>query len=126
VEEEQAVRTVIQTYFDSMSESSKEKVCEAFHPSGKVTGYLEDGLHEMTREEFADLVASLQPSPHESNQKLHAEVLSIDITGDTAVAKVRDEYLGMMFIDTLSFIKVERSWSIYTKLFHVERRAAAP
>ena len=61
----------------------------------------------MTREEFADLVASLQPSPHESNQKLHAEVLSIDITGNTAVAKVRDEYLGMMFIDTLSFIKVE-------------------
>ena len=125
MEEEQAVRTVIQTYFDSMSESSREKVCEAFHPSGKVTGYLDDGLHEMTRKEFADLVASLQPSPHESNQKLHAEVLSIDITGDTAVAKVRDEYLGMMFIDTLSLIKVEGSWSIYTKLFHVERSEAA-
>ena len=125
MEEEQAVRTLIQTYFDSMSESSREKVCEAFHPSGKITGYLEDGLHEMTREEFADLVASLQPSPHESNQQLYAEVLSIDITGDTAVAKVRDEYLGMMFIDTLSFIKVEGSWSIYTKLFHVERSEAA-
>jgi hypothetical protein len=108
-----------------MSESSREKVCEAFHPSGKVTGYLEDGLHEMTRDEFADLVASLQPSPHESDQKLHAEVLSIDITGDTAIAKVRDEYLGMMFIDTLSFIKVDDAWSIYTKLFHVEKNLAA-
>ena len=48
LEEEQAVRSVIQVYFDSMSESSREKVCKAFHPSGKVTGYLEDGLHEMT------------------------------------------------------------------------------
>jgi len=118
--EEQAVRSVIQVYFDSLSESSREKVCEAFHPSGKVTGYLEDGLHEMSRDEFADLVASLQPSPHESGQKLHADVLSVDIMGETAVAKVRDEYIGMMFIDTLSFIKVEGSWSIYTKLFHIE------
>jgi hypothetical protein len=125
LEEEQAVRSVIQIYFDSMSESSREKVCKAFHPSGKVTGYLEDGLHEMTRDEFADLVASLQPSPHENDQKLHAEVLSIDITGDTAIAKVRDEYLGIMFIDTLSFIKVDDAWSIYTKLFHVEKNLAA-
>ena len=48
------------------------------------------------------------------------ETLSVDITGDTAVAKVRDGYLGMIFIDTLSMLKIDESWVIYNKLFHVE------
>ena len=44
----------------------------------------------------------------------------MDITGETAVAKVRDGYIGIVFVDTLSFLKVDGQWVIYNKLFHVE------
>ncbi|MDC0547107.1 nuclear transport factor 2 family protein [Gammaproteobacteria bacterium] len=34
--------------------------------------------------------------------------------------RVRDGYLGMVFLDTLSLLKVDDEWKIYNKLFHVE------
>ena len=34
--------------------------------------------------------------------------------------KVREAYLGMIFVDCLSFLKKDDEWKIYTKLFHVE------
>jgi hypothetical protein len=48
------------------------------------------------------------------------EILASEVEGTTASVKVRDKYLGITFLDTLSFIKVEGSWKIYSKLFHVE------
>ena len=118
--DEQQIRDTIQTYFDCMYESSADKTHAAFHPNAKITGYLEDGLHEMTVNDFADFVASQQPSAKAKGEPARLDVVSLDIAGNTAVAKVRDDYLGMTFMDTLSLLKTEGGWSIYNKLFHVE------
>ena len=48
------------------------------------------------------------------------EILSCEVNGDTATAKVRDKYLGISFLDSLSLIREDGKWSIYNKLFHVE------
>ncbi len=114
------IRTAIQTYFDGMYESSPEKIHTAFHENGRITGYLPDGLHEMPVGDFAGFVASQQPSPKASGAPARLEIIALDIAGNTAVARVRDDYLGMTFLDTLSLIKVGGTWSIYNKLFHVE------
>lgn len=121
--DEQQIRDTIRVYFDCMYESSAEKTRAAFHPSAKITGYLQGGLHEMTVENFADFVAGQQPSAKEKGEPQRLDVLSIDIAGDTAVARVRDDYLGMTFLDTLSFLKSDGKWRIYNKLFHVENKA---
>lgn len=118
--DEKQIREVLQTYFDCMYESSSEKVRTAFHPSAKVTGYLEDGLHEMTLGDFTGFVASQQPPPKEQGLPGLQEILSIEIAGDTAAVRVRVDYLGMRFLDSLSLLKVDGNWSIYNKLFHVE------
>ena len=118
--DEQQIRETIQTYFDCMYDSSAEKTHAAFHPNARITGYLEDGLHEMTVGEFADFVASQQPSAREKGEPARLDVVSLDIAGNTAVAQVRDDYLGMTFLDTLSFLKTDAGWAIYNKLFHVE------
>tara|TARA_B100002052_G_C15860295_1_gene589735 strand:+ start:1629 stop:1991 length:363 start_codon:yes stop_codon:yes gene_type:complete len=114
-----AIESVIQTYADSMNESDADKVRKAFHPSAKVTGYLPDGLHEMSTEDFASFVAAQSP-PKETNDPVTLEIVSLEIAGKTAVAQVRDRYLGMTFLDTLSFLEVDKNWAIYNKLFHVE------
>lgn len=119
------IRQTIQTYFDGMHESSAEKTLEAFHPNARITGYLEDGFHEMTVEEFAGFVASQQPSPREQGVPARLDVESLDIAGQTAVARVRDDYLGMTFLDTLAFVSVDGNWQIYNKLFHVEGPATS-
>lgn len=118
--DEQAIRSVIQTYFDSMYESSAEKARLAFHPNAKIVGYLQGDLHIMAVEDFAGFVAGQQPSAKEKNESVRLDILSIDIAGHTAVAQVRDDYLGMTFLDNLSFLKEDGDWAIYNKMFHVE------
>ena len=48
------------------------------------------------------------------------EVVSCEIAGDTAGVRIRESYLGMVFIDTLGMLKVIERWMIYIKLYHVE------
>ncbi len=118
--EETAIAQVIQVYFDCMFESSGEKAHQAFHPSAKITGYNSSGLAEMDVDTFADFVASQQPSAKEKGETPRLDILSIEIAGETAVARVRDDYIGLTFLDTLSLLKVDGQWCIYNKLFHVE------
>ena len=121
--DEKQIRETIQTYFDSMYESSADKAHAAFHPNAKITGYLQDELHEMSLNDFAGFVAGQQPSAKEKAEPARLDFMSIEIAGDTAVARVRLNYLGLIFLDTLSLLKTDGKWSIYNKLFHVEGEA---
>jgi hypothetical protein len=113
------IRETIQTYFDSMFESDAEKVREAFHANARITGDTPDGFVEMTVADFASFVGA-QPAASEAGEAPYLEVLSLDVHGDTAVARVRDDYIGSRYLDTLSFVKRDNRWSIYNKLFHIE------
>lgn len=114
------IEEVVQLYVDSMNESNSEKVKQAFHTNAKVAGYLHGDFMEMSVDDFSDFVASQQPSPKEKGENVIFEILSTEIEGATAIVKVRDKYLGITFLDTLSFIKIEGEWKLYNKLFHVE------
>lgn len=122
--DKQLIEQVIQVYFDSMYMSSKAKVDQAFHPSAMITGVFQGAFTEMTRESFGDFVASQQPSPKENGEPANLEILSLEIAGDTAVVRVRDDYLGFTFLDTLSLVNIAGQWSIYNKLYHIEGDAA--
>ena len=118
--ETEKVQEAIELYFDSMYESNEEKVRKVFHPSAKITGFMRGKLLEQSVDQFAAFVVAQEPSPKEKGDEILLETLSVDITGETAVAKVRDGYIGIVFVDTLSFLKVDGQWVIYNKLFHVE------
>tara|TARA_B100001094_G_scaffold259244_1_gene259349 strand:- start:357 stop:728 length:372 start_codon:yes stop_codon:yes gene_type:complete len=120
MDDKQQIENVIQLYVDSMDESNPDKVKQAFHTNAKVVGYLHGDFMEMSVDDFAGFVASQQPSPQENGENVVFEILSCEIEGSTASAKVRDKYLGITFLDSLSFIKVENEWKLYNKLFHVE------
>ena len=119
-EDKNKISEAIQLYFDSMYESSEEKVRQVFHEDAKITGYMQGNLLEQSVDNFAKFVASQTPSAAEKNEEKLLETLSIEIAGSTAVARVRDGYIGMVFQDTLSFLKIDDDWVIYNKLFHVE------
>lgn len=114
------IENTLQAYFDCMFLASADKANDAFHTNAKVTGYMGDGLVEIAASDFASMVASVEPSPKEKGESSFFEILSIEIAGNTAVARVRDDYQGSRFLDTLSLIKEGETWSIYNKLFHIE------
>jgi hypothetical protein len=81
-------------------------------------------MQQMSVEDFANFVARQQPSAREKGEPAHLEILSLEVAGDTGVARVRDDYLGLTFLDTFAFVKTDGSWSIYNKLFHIEGPAS--
>ena len=123
MKDEQAIRKTIQVYFDAMFESDPTKVFDAFHESAKITGYIAGELAEMSVSDFASFVSS-QSSAKSAGEAPFLDVVSLSIAGDTAVALVRDDYIGNRFLDTLSFLRCDGGWVIYNKLFHIEGDAA--
>ena len=111
---EDAVNQVIEMYIESMEKSSGDMVTEAFHENAKVVGYLNGDFLQLSTSDFAGFVSAQEPGTVEF------EILSCEVNGDTATAKVRDKYLGISFLDSLSLVKEGDRWSIYNKLFHVE------
>ena len=114
------IQNIVQTYFDSMFESSADHVNAAFHADAKITGYIEGELHSMTRAEFAEFVTGHQPSPKQNGETPSLEIISLETAGATAIVRLRCDYLGLTFLDSLSLLKTDTGWSIYNKLFHVE------
>ena len=114
------IKNLIQIYVDSMDESNSNKVKQIFHNNAKIVGYLHGDFMEMSVDDFAGFVASQQPSPKEKGENVIFEIITCEIEGTTAVVKLRDKYLGITFMDILSFIKIEGEWKIYNKLFNVE------
>ena len=114
------IKNLIQIYVDSMDESNPNKVKQIFHNNAKIVGYLHGDFMEMSVNDFAGFVASQQPTPKEKGENVIFEIITCEIEGTTAVVKLRDKYLGINFMDILSFIKIEGEWKIYNKLFNVE------
>ena len=118
--DKEQIENVVQLYVDSMDESNHDKVKQAFHINAKVVCYLHGDFMEMSVDDFSGFVAAQQPSPKEKGENVVLEILSCEIQGATASVKVRDKYLGITFLDTLSLIKIDSEWKLYNKLFHVE------
>ncbi|MCH2152826.1 MAG: nuclear transport factor 2 family protein [Phycisphaerales bacterium] len=114
------ISACVDKYYESLCCSDADGVREVFHENARITGYLPDGLHQMTRDEFTEFVASQQPSPAESGADRMLEMLSCEVAGATAGVRIRESYLGMIFLDTFGMLKVDGEWVIYNKLFHVE------
>ena len=118
--EKNLIEDCVDLYYAGCCESDPSKIKQAFDENAMISGYLPDGLHEMNLDEFAGFVEAQQPSPKEKGDEESIEIISSDIYGSTAIVMVREKYLGMTFVDTLSFLKKDDTWKIYTKLFHVE------
>ena len=114
------IKEGIELYYDGLYSSDPAKVREIFHENARVAGYMNGELLEMTVEEFAGFVGSQQPSPQASDAKKFLEIESIETAGETACVLLRELYLGIMFFDTFSMLKVDGQWKIYNKLFFVE------
>ena len=61
------VNKVVETYIDSLKESSPDKVKEAFHPNGKVVGHLHGDFLEMSTEDLLVLL------PRKNHQMLNTK-----------------------------------------------------
>ena len=114
--EEEAVRAAVNHYLQGHALGSPDEFSKAFHPDAMLFWVTPEGtLGKRTSGEYIK-GASGKPAADESQRK--RRVLSVDIAGTAAVAKVELEYPSVHFIDYLSLLKVNGEWKVINKIFH--------
>lgn len=116
--EVEAVRRTVEDYLVGSYEGDVERLAGAFHPKASVVGNFGSKFGWLTLEEFLNWVRE-SPRASESDQPYDMTLVSLDITGDAAMAKVDDMFMGLKFTDYLSLVKVDGTWVIVNKTYRL-------
>lgn len=111
-----AVRTVAGNYLDGMVYADEKKLRSAFHPRAAVVGRGPGGLEWDSVDAF--VAAVLRDGGPQTGTSYFAEIISVDITGDLAMVKLTDDYLGARYTDYLTMMCNDGRWTIIHKAFH--------
>ena len=112
-----ALQAVARDYLDGMMYADEAKLRRAFHPKCLVVGHFRGRLEYDPLDAFIDACKKEGSIP--SGTPYFAEIVSMDVTGDIAVVKLIDDYLGTRFTDYLTMVKIEGRWIIVNKAFYV-------
>ncbi|WP_347337644.1 nuclear transport factor 2 family protein [Pseudomonas nitroreducens] len=82
-----------------------------------MVGNYHGALEWSSLDEFIGAIRAESPPPEGAPPPW--ELKSLDITGDSAVAKVADEFQGMHFTDYLALLRIGGGWQIVNKLYYL-------
>jgi hypothetical protein len=113
-EADPAVRAPVEAYLRGHATGDGEEWRKAFHPSAMVTGIRDGKLQSMTAPDFVSRAAGKPPADEAQRRR---RIVSIDVSGDAAVAKVELDYPKVFFVDYLSLLKIDGEWKIAQKTY---------
>ena len=126
--EHDAVRAVVVDYLEGMCWGDEAKLRRAFHPGALQVGHFGETYEFFPLQDFIDWVKGEATAPEGS--PIIAELLSIEVTGTVAVAKLTDTCFGTDSTDYLVMVKdrpgSEGRWQIVTKAYHVHAGSGLP
>src|SRR5262245_44657724 len=111
------IAAVARDYCDGMMYADEATLRRVFHPKCLIVGHFRGRLEYDPLDTFIAACKSEGAIP--PGTPYLAEIISIDVTGDTAVVKVINDYLGSRFADYLTMVKTEGRWVIVNKVFYV-------
>lgn len=117
-----AVRAPLEAYLRGHATGRAEDFRPAFHPDAQLWGMRNGTLIRMTSEEYINRAAG-SPAADEAQRRRWIE--SIDVTGDTAVAKIVLDYPAVRFTDYMALSRIDGRWVIINKMFQAEPKAPA-
>ena len=112
-----AVRIPLENYIKGHATGDAEYMKKAFYTEGNLI-FIRDG--KFTTRSFAEYIAGSpgKPPADEASRKRHIE--AVDVTGNTAVAKIVLDYPDAKIVDYMSLLKINGEWKIVNKIFYVE------
>lgn len=116
-----AIRQTVTDYLEGMIYGEPARLREAFHPGAIQAGHFKGNYEFLSAEQFIESLENETMQPPGSAYS--ADIISIDRTGDTAVAKVSNSCFGTDFIDYLTLIKDNGRWQIICKAFYDQANA---
>jgi hypothetical protein len=119
--DEAAIRQTVQHYFDGGRNRDSLALRKAFHPEARMLFAREGKLVVVPIGEYITRVGSekLKPGEVDSTQR---KVVSVEVVGDAAVAKLELKRPRALLTDYMSLLKVDGRWLIVNKIFTRETR----
>jgi hypothetical protein len=115
----------VERYFDLMFDSEVSRFDHVFASSAQLSGLRDGNLRVLSAQEYRNVLAS-GPSPKSRNAPRQQEILLVDFASPTqAVVKVRVRVDTLLYLDYLSYHRINNAWLITAKSFHVEHRYEA-
>ena len=113
----------VQRYFDLMYDSDISRFEAVFRPSAQLHGFQEGHMAMWSAQKFKDVIAG-RPSPNSMNATRQEEVLLVDFASATqALVKVRVRINTIVFVDYLTYHRIDGEWLITSMAYHVESQS---
>ncbi len=117
-----AVRAPLEAYLRGHATGLADEFRPAFHPDAQLWGMRNGALIRMTAGQY---IARASGSPAADEAQRRRWIESIDVTGDTAVAKIVLDYPTVLFTDYMALSRIDGRWVIVNKMFQAEPKAPA-
>ena len=115
----------VERYFDLMFDSEVSRFDQVFALSAQLHGLRDQNLRVLSAQDYKNALAS-GPSPKSRNAPRQQEILLVDFASPTqAVVKVRVRIDTLLYLDYLSYHRINNAWLITAKSFHVDHRYEA-
>lgn len=117
--DEALVRQTVETYLHGLKFNDVGSLRRAFYPEAKLFFVKKDGsLGQLSQEQWYKGFEGSAGKEEEGD----LQVVSIDVTGNAASVKVREEYPKSIYTDYVSLLKLGGEWKIVNKIYVAERK----
>lgn len=118
-----AIEATIRHYFRSGDENDASELEIAFHPTLGMYWIGKDGaVQELDRKAWAERLRSATTRQPATVRR----IVSVEVVGDAAVARLHSEFPSHQFDDLVSLLRVDGRWRIVLKVFHRREPPDAP
>jgi Putative lumazine-binding len=115
-----SVMQSLQKYLDLMYDCDTSRFDDVFYPSVHLHGFRDGKMVTWSAETYRDILNKRQ-SPKSTNAPREDEILLVDFASTTqALVKVRVRISAMVFVDHLTWHRINDKWLITSKGFHLE------
>lgn len=115
-----AVRAAVEHYFKGHATGDGSHFAKVFHPDAKLFWVGADG--RVMQRTAADYIKGASGKPASDEALRRRRIVSIDITGNTAMVKVVLDYPATTFTDYFSMVETNGTWLIVNKTYVSARK----
>jgi hypothetical protein len=110
----------VQAYFDLMYDCDTSRLDEVFYRSSHLHGFRDGKMVSWSMDTYREILDRRQ-APKSLNSPRADEILLVDFASTTqALVKVRVRLSAMVFVDHLTWHRIDGKWLITSKGFHLE------
>lgn len=110
-----SISNTLDFYLTGGTNNDFSMLAKAFHSSATMKFVNDNGYKEVNALKF--FKAGMKPGP---KQQRTTKIVFIDISGNSASAKLTISYEGFSFHDYMQLLKIDGEWKITSKIFYKE------